>query len=231
MPHPVLYQYKLLIRSVVRQFSDSFSMYETWGSFDINCFLWSELTAVEKLQITVAEQFPRSEPQFAVASRIHHFHLTEAVAPPAYSPVHALAVQEGVELPGLRHDTYLAGKYPGDMPERSVRAFTYVEAAGEDLNREYTRRGIAGHIRQRLGERFRKFAGDYRRMTTIELTPGIGSKQFESTVVVVDFVATEYRHLASVPTSIIESLGESAVRTITCLETRRIMLQSDRMLF
>lgn len=230
MRHPVLKQYKRLVRAVSQQLADSFCMYETWGTYDINMFVWSDAEEIEKLVRNLAEQFPESEPQVAAAGRVHHFHGSNHTPPESLSPVMGLAVQEGIEIPGFDANAYLCSTYPADMPERSVRAFTYVEAA-DDANRLLFRKAIAEHIRETLDKIWRERPQDFRRMTLIELAANNTlSHEFSPTAVIVDFVATEYRYLTEVPTAIIESLHENAVKTITCLETRRIMIQSDKIL-
>ena len=229
MQHPVLEQYKWLVRCVSRQFSDSFCMYETWGSYDINMFIWGERVEVDRLVRNLSEQFPGSEPQVAEVSHLHHFHERNHTPPESPSRVFALAVQESIELPGLDPSSYLVTSFPADMPERSIRAFTYVEAV-EDVQWPFLRHAIAEQIRARLLEIWRKHRDNFQRMSVLELAPDKASGRLGRTAAIVDFVATEYRYLADVPTTIIESLGESAVRTLTCLETRRIMIQSDTVL-
>ena len=228
MRHPVLEQYKRLVRCVARQFSDSFSMYETWGSYDINLFIWSGRGEIDTLSHTLSEQFPGSEPQLAAIDHVHHFHSTDNVLLDTPSPVLALAVQERVSVPGFAADTYLCGTYPDEMPERSVRAFTYVEAA-EDVNKFLFRKAIVEHVRENLLKMWRKRPSNFKRMSILELADDSPSR-LSSTAVLVDFVAAEYRYLSDVPTEIIGSLGENAVRTLTCLETRRVVVQSDRLL-
>lgn len=228
MRHPVLEQYKRLVRCVTRQFSDSYSMYETWGSYDVNLFIWSDQGEIDKLSHTLSEQFPGSEPQLAAVERIHHFHAADNTMLDSPSPVLALAVQEGITIPGFSEATYLCGKYPAEMPDRSIRAFTYVEAA-EDTNKFLFRKAIAEHVRGKLLSMWRARPRDFQRMSVLELSADSHSR-LSATAVIVDFVATEYKYLPDVPTTVIESLGENAVRTLTCLETRRIMIQSDRIL-
>jgi protein kinase-like protein len=229
MRHPVLEQYKWLVRCVSRQFADSFCMYETWGSYDINMFVWSNGPEIDKLVRNLSQQFPGSEPQYAEVTKIHHFHEKNRSLPDVPTAVLALAVQEGVPIAGLDPQSYLVSAYPAEMPERSVRAFTYVEAV-EDVNSNFFRLAIAEQVRNRLHELWQKRHDDFHRLSMLELAPNSVSSRLNSTVVVVDFVASEYRYLPDVPTTIIESLGDSAVRTLTCLETRRIMIQSDRIL-
>ena|SRR5690349_13944465 len=192
-------------------------------------FVWSDRGEIDKLSRNVAEQFLDSHPEVAVASAIDHFHDTSRIALQTPSPVLALAVQEDVNIPGFEHAAYLASAYPAEMPDRSVRAFTYVDAA-DDVNKFLFRKAIAEHTRSALRRIWRERPSDFRRMSIIELSAETESRDFSTTAVIVDFVATEYRHLDQVPTTIIETLGENAVRTVTCLETRRIMIQSDRIL-
>jgi len=230
MRHPVLKQYKRLIRTVTAQFADSFCMYETWGTWDINMFVWSNTEDVERLVATLSEQFPESEPQVTSAAKVHHFHGSRHYDEQSLSPVLALAVQENVPIVGFDPSSYLCSSYPEDMPERSVRAFTYVEAA-DDANKQLFRKAIAEHVRETLEKMWRERPQEFRRMTLLELAAsGATSAGFTSTAVLVDYVATEYRFLTEVPTAIIETLHENAVKTLTCLETRRVMLQSDRIL-
>jgi serine/threonine protein kinase len=227
---PVFTQYQRLIRMVAQQFFDSFSMYETWGSYDVNIMIWTTGAEITKLSEALETQFPGSEPHVFAASMVQHFHEDEY--PPAEEPsdVLALAIQEGIQIPGLDNRGYLASHYPDDMPERSVRAVTYVEAA-DDLN-PHLFGAIGAHIRNRLLALWRSHRQEFRRMTIIELAPDVaaGARHTAATAVIVDYVATEYRYLSQVPTNIIESMGENAVRTVTCLETRRVTIQSDKLL-
>ena len=229
MRYPLLHQYRWMIRSVARQFADTFSMYETWGSYDINMFLWTERNEIDKLTRHLKEQFPGSEAQVAAVSKVYHFHTKNETVPKRPSKVMALAVQEGVDLPGLDPSAYLVGEYPADIPERSVHAFTYVEAV-EDIHwTSFLRNAIAEQVRSKLHEMWHERRDEFRRMSILELEPDNNSR-LAQTAALVDYVATEYRYLPDVPTTIIEKLGESAVRTLTCLETRRIMIQSDKLL-
>lgn len=230
MRPPVVDHYKHLIHTLTQQFADSFTMYETWGSYDVNLFLWTDQDEITKLNRNLGMQFPGSEPQFFTASAVQHFHEDVYPSAAALSPVMALAIQEDVFIPGLDHRAYICSRYPAEIPERSVRAFTYVEAA-EDLNR-FLVNAIADHIRAKVQHLWTKRREAFHRMSVIELAPGgvSGLRTAGSTAVIVDFVASEYRYLAEVPTAIMDVMGENSVRTLTCLETRRIVIQSDKIL-
>jgi hypothetical protein len=47
----------------------------------------------------------------------------------------------------------------------------------------------------------------------------------------VSFVATEYKYLADLPTAVIGATSEKAVKTSTFLETGRVVIESDKILF
>jgi len=230
MRPPVFDHYKHLLHTLAQQFADSFTMYETWGSYDVNLFLWTDLDEILRLNRNLSMQFPGSEPQFFAASSVQHFHEDIYADVTTPSAVMALAIQENVFIPGLDHRAYICSKYPAEVPEHSVRAFTYVEAA-EDLNR-FLVSAIADHIRAKVQLLWTKKREEFHRMSVIELATGgvPGLRTAASTAVIVDFVASEYRFLAEVPTAIMDVMGENSVRTLTCLETRRVMIQSDKVL-
>ena len=69
-------------------------------------------------------------------------------------------------------------------------------------------------------------------MSMIELKPpDLSLAGDDSAVLLVSFVASEYKYLAELPTAIIGAVGDNAVKTSSFLETRRVVVQSDKILF
>jgi serine/threonine protein kinase len=238
MGHPIYSQYEAIIDYLVRHFSDTFSLYETWGTYDINLLLWgkSDDPKIKTLKADLERVSAGCQVQVRLASEIHDFHCADRDAPENADPIYALAVQEGVSLPGLNPDEYLCKKFPDEFPEDSIRAFTYVEptASPEGF---IIRNPIIRIVQFTLEEMMRKDgllpAGQrkFRRMSMIELADSErATAGGDVAVLVVSYVASRYKHLSVVPTRLIDELGVHAVKTSTFLETRRVVFQSDKIL-
>lgn len=237
MGHPVYSQYKAIIEYMVKRLSDCFCLYETWGTYDVNMLLWGKYTDEEAVNLkrSLGERLAGSRVEIRTASKIHDFHCDIPGTPRNADPVYALAVQEGKPLPDLRIDEYLCKEFPSDLPEHSIRAFTYVAPA--DPSEWYIRNAIIRNVQEKLSElmeqdRTSHVTPRFRRMSMIELSPPTPAlAENDTAVLAVNFVASEYKYLADVPTAIIGAVGENAVKTSSFLETRRVVVQSDKILF
>ncbi len=237
MEHPIFSEYRRLVEFMAEKFSDCFCMYEAYGSFDIHAFVWSDEDRVKILRKDLRKQFPASELHVNEAKNVNHLHVESfrRSGPSSITVVGALAVQEGIALAGVDRTDYTSDwKYPEDTPEHSIRAFTYVEAVTRaSMDPAMLTVAIVGSVRQRMQDLLKvkdSLTGKLRfpRITLIEFLPE--SKQLDQPVALVSFVATEYRFIQQLPTEIIE-LGGNAVKTSTFLETGRLVIQSDKVLF
>jgi serine/threonine protein kinase len=237
MGHPIFSQYKRLINLVVEWYSDCFSMYETYGPYDIHLFIWSDDERIQLLFNELVDNFIDSQIKlYSAASNVIHLHDEENHRGPR-TIVGALAVQEQLELKEINSQHYLLpNSYPTDTPEKSIRAFIYVNAVpkGGSINFSIVRAAIIQNVREVLDnliEIYDKHEGLSRRrfprltMITLENT-----KEIDEPVVLINFVASEYKHIHQIATEIIER-GGNAVKTSTFLETGRILIQSDKILF
>src|SRR5207249_1719130 len=135
MEHPLFGQYKRLLEYLVKRFSDCFCMYETYGSYDIQVFLWSDPERVKSVQDELRREYAGSTVEIAVATNVHHMHVSDKFRRTSITVIGALAIQSNVTVPGLDPKDYLSGSYPEDVPEHSVRAFTYVDqVAGRSVD-------------------------------------------------------------------------------------------------
>lgn len=243
MGHPVYSQYKVIIEYLVRRLSDCFSFYETWGTYDINMLLWGKYEDVKGLKKNLEERFGGCRVHIRLAGRVYDFHCDDLNIPNDADPVYALATQEDKNLPGLNRIAYLCKAFPNEIPEYSVRAFTYVEPS-DSVAERFIRNAIIRNVQEELSKIMhddRNTFGTprFHRMTMIELSPQLDISISENdiaivndpAVLLVNFVASQYKYLSDVPTAIIAALGENAVKTSTFLETRRVVFQSDKILF
>jgi len=238
MGHLVYSQYTVIIEYLVRRFSDSFCLYETWGTYDIIIFLWGREDDAEAMSLKrrLEERLAGSRVEIRTGSKIHDFHCENSTIPDDAGPVQALAIQENIRLPDLKREDYLCKEFPGDIPEHSVRAFTYVSLI-EPTTAKFIRNAIIRNVRDKLEELMQQNKGSrggprFRRMSMIELKPPDPSLAGDdSAVLLVSFVASEYKYLAELPTAIIRAVGDNAVKTSSFLETRRVVVQSDKILF
>lgn len=237
MGHPVFSQYKVLIEYMVRRLSDCFCLYETWGTYDVNILLWGKHTneQAKSLKNTLEERLAGSRVQIRPAIKTHDLHCVNPRVPDDANPVHALAVQENIELPGVDRDGYLCRNLYDELPEDCVRAFTYVEPA-EPAADPFIRNAIIRNVQAELLELITTDSKVpypcFRRMSIIEFMPQVDTSisGSDTAIMLVSFVASQYRFLADVPTAIIAAVGENAVKTSTFLETRRVVFESDKIL-
>lgn len=269
MSHPVFSQYQRLIRYLTHKLSDCFSMYETYGTYDVQVLLWSDLwpdkERLQKFQHDLEQEFAGSSVRIGEAIRVVHFHDRKNSHLMNADPVGALAIQSGVDLPHIDPELYICDSFPRDVPEHSVRAFTYVDAVQQPIT-DFVRKAIIDRVREKMFElanqelstseerilrgsesptlslsdvratRARTLAKPkppteptpirhrFPRITMLEL-----STKLDPTVVLVNFVARQYKDVHAIATAIME-LGEYAVKTATYLETQRIIIQSDKIL-
>jgi hypothetical protein len=141
---------------------------------------------------------------------------------------------------------YLCGNYPEKIPEHSVRGFIYVEAVRtQSPDFQWLRVAIVERVQRKMREmilikdevqKLQAGRADYTiverhrfpRISVIELEPD--PQRPQKPVMIVNYVARDYKFLHEVATAIIE-LGDTAVKTSTFLETGRIIIQSDKILF
>jgi serine/threonine protein kinase len=238
MGHPVYTQYKEAITHIINRFSDCFCFYETWGTYDVNILLWGKSDKIKSLKKDLERRLARSKVQIRLASKITDLHCDDSSIPADADPVYALAIQEDKTIPGLDRAKYLCKDFPDDVPDASVRAFTYVEPVDIGID-SFIRNAIIRNVHDKLTElmKERNFAPDgtrrFYRMSLIDLSPESDplSSGNDGAVLLVSFVASRYRFLSDVPTEIISAVGENAVKTSTFLETRRVVIQSDKILF
>jgi serine/threonine-protein kinase len=238
MGHPVYNQYKVIVEYMISRFSDCFCMYETWGTYDVNILLWGKHDEAGALSLKrkLEERLAGSKVEIRIASKIHDFHCDDPTVPDNADPVHALAVQERKSLPDLEPDKYLCKEFAGEHLEHCIQAFTYVSLV-EPMIELYIRNAIIRNVHDKLAELMQKEkssrgAGRFQRLSMIELLPPRLELAGEDTaVLLVSFVTTGYRYLADLPTAIIGATSEKAVKTSTFLETGRVVIESDKILF
>lgn len=242
MEHPVFDQYRTLIELLVSYFSESFSLYETWGQRDAFIMLWSDFSTVEEFKKAFKSRFYKSDIFIQTASEIRHFPTREFN--PISSPhlVYALAIQENKKVEGLTDEIkedYVYRYFPEEVPQDSVRAFTFVEPSDIGKAEE-----LSPLIVAKVNETIEKLVMNMdpkdnerciRKARVVEFDLKAKFEFLQTTkenkICVVDFVAKNYRYLVDVPTRIIEEIGDKAVKTTTFLETRRVVFQSDKILF
>jgi serine/threonine protein kinase len=232
MGHIVFSEYRRLIEFLIRRFSDCFCLYETWGLYDINMFIWSQPRKVENLQALLEEAFHDSEVEICKANVVshfqdaaHRFHGYDRELSEDAHPIYALAIQDSIHLPNLDRNAYLCDEF-NLVPEHSIRAFTYVESAEHPLKIR-TRRTIIANVRERMAEMMNSPSQStprFHRISIIELLP-----ETDPTVLLVEFVMSEYRYLQEVPTAIIGL--DLRLKTSTFIATTRIVIQSNKILF
>jgi len=271
MSHPVFSQYKRLIRYLIHKLSDCFSMYETYGTYDVQVLLWSDLwpdeERLQKFKHELELEFAGSSVRMGEAIRVLHIHDRKQAHLTSADPVGALAVQMGVELPHVDPQSYVCDAFPKDVPEHSVRAFTYVDAVQQPIT-DFVRKAILDRVREKMFELAdQELSTSEERMLTTSESPTLSltdvrsvtrgrtvtkpkqvpeplpirhrfpritmlelSTKLDPTVVLVNFVARQFKDVHAIATAIME-LGEYAVKTATYLETQRIIIQSDKILF
>jgi serine/threonine protein kinase len=232
MRHPVYIQYRTLIEKLVSYFSDTFSLYETWGRTDTVVLVWSKPETVEKFKRVFEATFYGSKLNILSASKIHHFPAQEFASLNNPRLVYALAIQENKKIQGLTDDIekeYIYRYFSTDVPENSVRAFTFVDAVDQDDAEKY-RVPIVANVKD-IMEQLTKKLDTIDSKRSIRKARVIEFSKDQSKICLIDFVAKNYRFLVDVPTQIIEEFGENAVKTTTFLETRRVVFQSDKILF
>ena len=208
---------------------------------DVNIFLWGKYDENEAVNLKkdLEGRLAGSKVEIRIADNIHDFHCTNPNIPEDADEVFALAVQEGISLPGLNHDEYLCKDFPSDISEHgqhSVRIFTYVTPVDISPDR-YIRKAIVRNIKEKLSELMEQDASQnksrrFSRMTIIDLqSPNPQLAESDTTILVVRYIASQYKYLSVVPTEIIEAVGENAVKTSSFLETQRVIIESDKILF
>lgn len=232
MDAPVFERYVTLINLLIGHFSDSFSLYETWGHKDVIILLWSQEERVEEFKKAFEQLFLAGDAEILLASDMHLFPNQEYKVISDPHLVHALAIQEDRFLAGLTDDIiaeYTYRDFPIEIPEHSVRAFTFIQVVNMS---EGTKKRLRGSMISKVREIVeklvqRKEQGErcFRKLRIVEF------KDKQTYMCLVDFVATEYKYLPEVPTLIIRSFGKNVVKTATFLETRRVVFQSDKILF
>lgn len=242
MGHPIFSQYKRLVTIIVEWYSDCFSLYETYGPYDIHIFIWSDEERIELLTKELEENFIDSQVKvYSASSNVIHFHDEENHKGPR-TILGALAVQEQHELPEINPQYYiLPNAYPTDTPQKSIRAFTYVNAVPKtgSINFGIVRAAIIQNVREILenlveiydeekdSENKSKISRRFPRLTMIIFE---NIKEIDEPVVLINFVASNYKYIHQIATEIIER-GGNAIKTSTFLETGRILIQSDKILF
>lgn len=237
MGHPVFSQYKVLIEYMVKRLSDCFYLYETWGTFDVNILLWAkdDNDQVKSLKRNLEERLAGSKVQIRPATKIHDLLCSNISLPDDANPVYALAVQEKIDLPGLDRDAYICRQLHDRLSDNAVRAFTYVESA-EPTADPFIRNAIIRHVYAELSELVARDSKVpepcFPRMSIIELTPQVDTaiSGNDTSVMLVNFASSQYRFLSDIPTAIINAVGENAVKTATFLETRRVCVESDKII-
>ena len=226
MGHIVFSQYKRLAKYLVERFSDTFSLYETWGMYDINLFIWNKEAVVNNLKVLLEGEFPDSEIQIRKAKRVDHFHNGDYDLPKDAHSINALAVQEDKHLPNLNHSEYLIDRFEG-IPPSSIRAFTYVSSSTFPLS-AVVHSAIVVSIRGKMAKMMKNAASSsapkFHRINVIEFS----SEGGDPTILLVDFVVSKFEYLYLIPTEIIDL---AAVKTSTFIETGRLVIQSGKILF
>lgn len=230
MPHPVFKQYRRLIELLIQRFSDTFQLYETWGTFDVHIMLWTTPNLMSELEESLTRNFHGAHISVVIAEHLHYLYSIDDLAPTgAIEPVIALAVQEDIILPGIDSSQYICDAFPEEFPKNSVRAFTYVETMSRSAAefRGPIAKSVLALMSGLSAEDQRRPEGTrhFHKMSVIEVDHGSSN----SIACVVDYVGSAYRYLNRIPT-ILTSVGENAIRTSTFLETRRVVIQSDKML-
>ena len=242
--HPIFSQYKRLFDLLVQWYSDCFSMYETYGPHDIHIFLWSDEARIGSLGIELEREFVDSEISVYEASSqgVMHIHERDQLRG-NITIVGALAVQEGIEMPGVDPNFYLLSRpFPSDEPIHGIRAFTYVNAVpkGGMTDPHTLRSAVIQNVRDAMeklyelndddheytGAKMGKIRKRFPRLSIIILD----SHETSHPVAVINYVASKYKYIHEVATEIIER-GAKAVKTSTFLETGRAIIQSDKILF
>jgi serine/threonine protein kinase len=238
MGHPIFSQYKRLVNLIVEWYSDCFSMYETYGPYDIHIFIWSDDERIELLTKELEDNFIDSQINlYSASSNVIHLHDEENHRGPR-TIVGALAVQEQIDLEEIdSHHYLLPNSYPPEKPQNSIRAFIYVNAVpkGGSINFSIVRAAIIQNVREVLENLIEIYDVDensnskrrFPRLTMITLE---NSKEIDEPVVLINFVSSDYSYIHQIATEIIER-GGNAVKTSTFLETGRIIIQSDKILF
>jgi serine/threonine protein kinase len=243
MTYPVFSLYQRLIEYMIHKFSDCFCMYETYGTYDIHIFLWSDPERTKTLKKDLKQAYPGSDVEVYAATNINHIHVDEVHRRGSRTIVGALAVQERIRLSNVEASSYLCGEYPEKVPRHSIRAFTYVDAVlRRSLDPGLIRVAIVESARKRMLEIIDRveevgqtvdgqinlsiLRQRFPRITIIELE----SDRTDQPVMVVNFVAIDFKYLHEVAAAIVE-IGETAVKTSTFIETGRIVIQSDKILF
>ncbi|HMJ07533.1 MAG TPA: hypothetical protein VK468_00920, partial [Pyrinomonadaceae bacterium] len=228
-------RYKALIDLLTNYFSDSFSLYETWGHKDAIVLLWSSPELVEEFKNTFDSQF-NTDMDIIKASAIHHVPAQEYFAIREPHLVYALAVQEYKTVCGLTgeiRENYLYRTFPEELPEDSIRAFTFIELLnpGNESKRKKMAVLVVAKVKEIIEDlALRRDENDngercFRKPRIIEF------ETTQSSVCMVDFVAKNYKFLHELPTAIIKEVGKNLIRSTTYLETRRVTFQSDKILF
>jgi serine/threonine protein kinase len=237
MGHQVFSQYKVIIEYMIRRFSDCFCLYETWGTCDVNILVWTkhDEAAAISLKRRLEERLAGARVEIRTASKIHDFHCDDPSVPESADPVFALAVQERIRLPGLNPDEYLCKEFPADITENSVRAFTYVGLV-DAIRGGFIRNAVIRNVKDKLAElmvqdKSSRGTPRFHRMSMIELLPPDPALAGDdAAVLVVNFVASKYKYVCEIPSAIIETI-QTAVNATTFVESGRITIQSDKILF
>lgn len=228
-------RYKSLIDLLTSYFSDSFSLYETWGHKDAVVLLWSTTELVEEFKNMFESQF-NTEMDVNRAVAIHHVPAQEYISLQNPSIVYALAVQEFKSVSGLTEEmreSFFYRTFPEELPEDSIRAFTFIELLNPGA--ESKKRKMSSLVVSKVKEIIESLATHtdpndenkrcFRKPRIVEFEPT------QSYVCMVDFVAKNYKFLHELPTAIIKEVGNNLIRSTTYLETRRVTYQSDKILF
>jgi len=237
MGHLVHSQYRVIIEYLIRRFSDSFCLYETLGAYDVQIFLWSKNDETDPISLKsrLEEKLFGASVEIRIASRRYDFHCGALYQRQRVSPVHALAVQEGLSLPGVVASEYLCSDFLSGITEQTLRAFTYVALVNPTME-TFIRTAAIESIRRRLSEMMKadeslNGPSRFSRMSLVELVPTAPSVAVaDPALMVISFVASSYKHIIDLSAAIV-ALGGNALRTHTILETGRVIIESDKILF
>jgi hypothetical protein len=235
MDHPIFSEYRRLVQYLAEKFSDTFCMYEAYGAYDIHVLIWTDDERVNLLNSELKNQFAGSDVRINEAKDVYHLHEPNRRRDYGITLVGALAIQENVQLDGVSPRDYISeAYYPPETADHTIRAFTYVHALTKSsMDPMMLRTAILSSVRQRMLDLVRvadptSGKKKFPRITLIEFTSD--PRNFDEPVAMVNFVARDYHFIQELPTSIIE-LGGNAVKTSTFLETGRLVIQSDKILF
>ena len=228
MRHPTAGSYRELLKLFYRFWADSFTIYETWGTKDVTALIWAEKSRMNLFCKQLELQYPRCDLQLYSAKNSYHI---SPEAPTLDSddvrPVLALGVQQPVALPDIEsvREAYTITKVDA-LDQKYTRAFTFISSIGGDTV-PYVRPLIVNNVRVLMASLSKRQTGGksvFPWVKVIELKDNA-----HQMVLLVDYIAEDFRRLADVPTALIER-GSEAIRTTTAIETGRISIRSGTIL-